>query len=331
MNISVKLSEQAKKDHFVKTGNLAPDFVTLNVELPEDLREPLFPKIKNGEIKADAFTSPKLEQSNHFGKEFDPKKPLSLGFPTVAQIDAYPENSEDIISFIRQNLAEKAAKHATVEQHNQNAAKLWLEEINAAFELSPEELRETYKRQYRNNAYDWSIDIHGDLFALSSELKESYNKLKAKFDAEADRIIAERKAAEVERERQADALKAKAEAERQSWIDTHGSDYLKAAIGEGYNCQRRYVKERAEHEYPGFTVDFDDKLGWKDRSCPSEKRLNQAIEINDAAKNKPDWAEVVWVTDDPAWYDAEGYQTDAIEPYEAIVIHSFLGKYQLYK
>jgi len=38
--------------------------------------------------------------------------------------------------------------------------------------------------------------------------------------------------------------------EKQRWIQTHGSNYLRRATALGYPCTRRYLRERAERELP---------------------------------------------------------------------------------
>ena len=46
--------------------------------------------------------------------------------------------------------------------------------------------------------------------------------------------------------------------EKQRWIQTHGSDYLRRATALGYPCARRYLQERAERELPsGFFIAED--------------------------------------------------------------------------
>jgi hypothetical protein len=104
------------------------------------------------------------------------------------------------------------------------------------------------------------------------------------------------------------------EADRSVWIAEHGSDYLKRATAQGYDCQRRYITERAELEHPGYMVDFDSRAAWKDRTCPSETALDLA---------EKDHGSVVWLTDPPfPPYDPENGET--WEPCEAVVI-DFLG------
>lgn len=120
---------------------------------------------------------------------------------------------------------------------------------------------------------------------------------------------------------------AQRDAERQEWIAAHGSAHLKRCIAAGYNCQRQYVIERAALEAPGFIVDFDDKAGWKDRSCPTPA----ALDAEDAARalglGEPT---IYWLTKPPSAQvpDPESYE-DEFDPCEAVILRGYLGKYDL--
>lgn len=115
------------------------------------------------------------------------------------------------------------------------------------------------------------------------------------------------------------------EKDKIDWINQHGSDYLKRAIANGFDCQRKYVIERAAKEFPDFIVDFDDSAEWNSRSCPSEKALNEMITLKEKGYN----ANVVWLTRLPNGYDDYDYYD--IEPCEAVVIRNYLGSYDLIK
>lgn len=127
-------------------------------------------------------------------------------------------------------------------------------------------------------------------------------------------------------------VKAEAEASKAAWVQAHGSDHLKRACAGGYDCTRKYVKERAAFDAPGYTIDIEDDAKWKDRSCPSVAALDE----EDAAKafNLGD-VQIVWLTE-PAQdrkTTADDYYDDSysFEPCEAIVIRGYLGKYDLVK
>ncbi len=121
---------------------------------------------------------------------------------------------------------------------------------------------------------------------------------------------------------------AQREVDQVHWIAAHGSAHLKRCIAAGYNCKRLYVVERAALEAPGFTVDFDDKAAWKDRACPTPA----ALDAEDAARalglGEPI---IVWLTEPPSARvpDPEGYDFEEFDPCEAVVVRSYLGRYDL--
>lgn len=147
---------------------------------------------------------------------------------------------------------------------------------------------------------------------LTHELKEAAGAI-------AQRQWDENQAAEAARQERAAQAKAAREAERLEWIKEHGSEFLRLAAENGYDCQRRYVTERAAVEHPGFAVNFDGFAHWRERSCPSEAALKQAVTTG---------SRVVWLTTPPD--DCEDPE-DEFEPREALVIEGFLGKYDLVK
>lgn len=129
-----------------------------------------------------------------------------------------------------------------------------------------------------------------------------------------------------------------AETAKSDWIKMHGSAHLKRAFGRGYDCLRRYVVERVAVEAPGFTVDFDSKSDWKSRPCPSVLALDaedEAAPIAEALKLALPPV-VVWLTSSaqdtvPASEEHSDYDEEDFEPCEAVVLRSYLGKYDLVK
>jgi hypothetical protein len=145
------------------------------------------------------------------------------------------------------------------------------------------------------------------------EVQAAYDTRQAAMDAEKEaRIEADKLAAQ--------AAKAKREADKLDWVKEHGSEHLKLAIENGYDCQCLYATERAELEYPDYQVDFKDNADWDPRSCPSEAALLESIRVK---------GEVVWLTSPVAKPSDEwvGY----FEACEAVVVRGFLEKYHLIK
>lgn len=133
------------------------------------------------------------------------------------------------------------------------------------------------------------------------------------------------------RKARAEAEKARADAEKARWIDMHGSEYLRrACIEHGYNCQRRYVLERAALESPSYVVDWHNGAEWKSRSCPSEAALDE-LELAESLDLGSVEVEVVWLTENAQPERSEDECPEEFEPCEAVVIRGYLGKYDLVK
>ena len=187
---------------------------------------------------------------------------------------------------------------------------------------------------YSWTSFNLTIDIYGDYtsfdrfhFPKDSELPKNFIipflEREQKESAEKYR---QRQAEVAERDRLAAEEKAKADAEKKVWIAEFGSDYLKRATALDYNCQRQYVTERAAHEHPDYTVDFDSDADWNDRACPSMDALEEVEALVAAGVN----AEVVWLTSPT--HRSESYEDEANwESREAIVIRDYIGKYDLVK
>jgi hypothetical protein len=168
----------------------------------------------------------------------------------------------------------------------------------------------------------WEKARREKVAARLAELQPEYDRLRAEYEAdmalylaEKERRAAEEAARRKETEEKAAAEKKAAAEEKAAWVQAHGSDFLKRVHALGYDCQRQYVTERAEKELPDFHVDFDIDFSWKSRSCPSEEALEMVEELISKGYN----AEVVWLTEAPG----------LDEPCEAVVVHNYLGKYDL--
>jgi hypothetical protein len=126
-------------------------------------------------------------------------------------------------------------------------------------------------------------------------------------------------------EAQRDIVKQQREDAKETWIVENASAHLRRAFDDGYNCQRLYVQERAEQEASAFTVDFNDKATWKERSCPSAGAMDLADEVAELGN-----AKVVWLTA-PAQDHVpdDDYWDEPFEEREAVIVRSYLGKYDL--
>jgi hypothetical protein len=147
-----------------------------------------------------------------------------------------------------------------------------------------------------------------------------------------DKLAAEAAARKAAEEAAALAAREARAADKLAWIEAHGSDFLRKAIANDFNCQRAYVTERAGIELPGFEIDFDDKAAWDSRSCPGEKALDEVI----ALKARGFEADVVWLTtnlDGEELFHANDDRDEIVLEYqhEAVVARNYLGKYDAVK
>lgn len=160
----------------------------------------------------------------------------------------------------------------------------------------------------------------GELQPEFDRLMEEYNVKQAAEKARNEVEEAKRKAEREVEEAAKKVERERLEADKLQWIQQHGDDYLRDAVALGYDCQREYVAQRTDMEFPGYVVDFDNNAVWKSRSCPSREALAEVKGL--IAKGYQ--AEVVWLTCPP-------WELDEFEAGEAVVIRSYLGKYDLVK
>ena len=145
--------------------------------------------------------------------------------------------------------------------------------------------------------------------SLLDAAKAALDAALARYDAMQTRLKADQ-----ERREQAERdAKTQRQIERNAWIAQHGSAYLKKCADMGYDCQKAYVHERAALEHPAYVLDYNDDARWKDRAGPREAALDEAARVG---------GQIVWLT---YLNDAD----DFFEPCEAVVIRSYLGKYDL--
>jgi hypothetical protein len=112
------------------------------------------------------------------------------------------------------------------------------------------------------------------------------------------------------------------DADKAIWIEAHGSDRLKNAHSADYPHHRAYIQERANLELgKGWTVDAKNTYEWDRKVYPSE----QALDLEKTVKDKGFKAQIVWVKSDGKERDYD----EAFEPFEAVVVRDFLGRYDV--
>jgi len=179
--------------------------------------------------------------------------------------------------------ATEAAKRKEFDQSQEQAQK-FVAKCEEALTLEDDAfVKRVQERPYEEKVaygYRWKPDrpelVEPELDARARDIAE---RVQVRFTPLQEEWI--RKA--IQRDKEMEALKVtarqKREDEKAAWIAAHGSEYLRKATGAGYDCQRRYVEERAALEYPGYWVDFDEDAQYFDRAAPSEAALDEALRV----------------------------------------------------
>lgn len=166
---------------------------------------------------------------------------------------------------------------------------------------------------------------------LTKELEELHSIWQQEQDEKAKLRIEKDKKEKFEREervRQLQEAKVKREQEKSDWIKQYGSDYLKDCLEMNVSANLEYVVERAAKDYPEFVVDYADNAKWEDKFSPSPESLSELKKIRGAGAE----AEIIWLTRPAKVKNDDEYdEDDDFESCEAILIHNYLGKFDLVK
>jgi hypothetical protein len=237
--------------------------------------------------------------------------------PTVAQALALARQLWESGKAVREQAQAKVAEaKAAAAQHRQRNLNAYREHYNHLYH--PESGLITTGNLEALKAWRWADstghvldagftptpDEFGDL-GLSSYRRE----LRRRYDSVVEDAVKELE-------------KAAAEAEKDRWIEVHGSRHLREAWAAGYPAQREYLTERAALEFPGFTLDFDNNGEDKTRTFPSEKALAAEKHLKSFGVS----GRVVWVTSWPTSKRDEDDWGDDEESCEAVRVSGWHGK-----
>ncbi len=294
-----KITDAAREAHAARTGRVLAPTDVLSLDL-DTLTE-----AERGEIIA-ALRMP-------YGPDAE-RDVERAGY----KLSAIPETPADWLAVARGFAAALAAEKAEYEARKDKARVEYLAKTAERFDVL-EPLNDAVLSQHRSGRNDFLPYCEYSI-ELPPVLAERYEALKARLYAYLKRYGEEEAQRKAEKEATDAAKRHAAETERQEWIEANGSEFLRKATDAGYDCQRRYVTERAAIEHPGATVDFGDNAAWKSRSCPSEAALDLALEIDGT---------VVWLTDSPRTEKRGVYEDYDFDPCEAVVVRGYLGKYDV--
>lgn len=183
------------------------------------------------------------------------------------------------------------------------------------------------------NAYDETEKMKKELEAgLDKKNEDSYNEALKEYKErkkEEEIEIKEQKERDRKRNEKLEAI----QKEKENWIRKHGSKYLNDCLDLDKKANLEYVVERAELEYPDYTVDYAENAEYETKVSPSQEALNELRELRE---NNIE-SDIVWLTkpakirndEEDGYYYDEPYEP--YDPCEAIVIKNYLDKYELYK
>lgn len=311
MKVKVHLSDKARREYVVRTGNELKAIHTAEIDL-----EQMTPEQRERVINI--FGVP-LVFCENTGWEY-----------SRYAVDIIPDDVNSIMAMVSQleqynvkRLAEQAERKAQAaaaelkrRQEFDQRCITFLDEFEA---FSDDHLYSVRRDRGKILGYSdprcW--ESHDpEIVARYHELRD---KAEALFEARWPAEHAANRAREKEEEEAKEREKAAMIQERLDWINANGSDFLKRAVAVGYDCQRRYVTERAAIDHPGAVVDFEGHADWKNRSCPSEAAFELAEEVSGT---------VVWLTDEPRATKIDEYAyPEPFEEQEAVVVSNYLGKY----
>ena len=105
--------------------------------------------------------------------------------------------------------------------------------------------------------------------------------------------------------------------EKKRWANEHGSERLTKGLAAGHYCQRLYIEERAEIEFPEFIPDFDANATWGISACPTLEALDLLVSVPNA--------KIVWIKRRHDYEFDEFDSDDAVsDTGEALLIRNYL-------
>lgn len=298
VTVAMYLSDAARREYTIRTGRVMPMRAELGVELADFTAE------ERARLVA-VFGLPRPSAVADLMAVY-PRNEFAA--PVV------PESREEwliVLTAAEQFLAELAARRAAQEAREaaKQAAAITAAEVEIARVegMSDEELVQYYEMHS-----SYLVNLPQGRPAGLAERREALL-------ARVQELIRTRREAKEAAER---AEAAARETARLAWVEEHGSAFLRKAVAAGYDCQRRYVLERAALEHPGAVVDIENAATWRSRSCPSERALDLALSLG---------GEVVWLTAPPqvSKPDPDEDEAESFEAGEAVVVRGYLGKYDV--
>lgn len=322
------LSEDARKTHASQTGEVLPYEQTAEVELSA-----LSPETRAQIVKLATLSGSVMEIDLHYAptrlmtfKPSNATEPAAwlyngdqYRFASVPTADVLIETAQEFASRRAELMvvAEEKAAQVVAEEKAKAERKAALEAeglkvvAQAAALASNEQALRDLLGSLSEGLKGIQITAENRLSTVASHIRHYIEPFEEARKAEAE---------------------AKAEADREKWILSYGSDRLRRAFDGGYDVTRLYVLERAAKELPGWTVDFYDKAEWKERSNPTLKELDAADAGTALGHGR---VTVVWLTAPPKDYPGQDeryfFEAEEFEQDVAMVNRTYHPKYDLIK
>lgn len=329
MKVHFKVAAAFRKTQFIETGVELPDAVSVEIDpavLPRELREFI------AQARIEGFLQTGLSNGGDRSAEtmlfridkYTPQTGDIFAAPFVTNenpVELFTQFRDAVQGFrLREEQAAAEDKAARQEKFDTHLNQLREEQA------TPLDHFHALSRYNAISAAPYNTKIN-DLEGADEarEIVKTLNALYQEMKAADDKVKAAKTA---EREAQEKVDRDQRAAEKLTWIEAHGSDFLKLAASEGFDCQRKYAIERGDLELPGFVVDIEDAALWNSRSCPSVAALKLLKEAKANGHN----ADLVWLTAQ-ACEDSKDDMTryDDWEQCEAVIVRGFLGKYDAVK
>lgn len=312
MQIKIRYSEEYLKEKFVEHGESLPREETIflpksEVEaLSQEARKALFDLFGSKLLGENGVSLTHVEE----GYGFDKKNSVILY---------------------------RVAKPVTPEEWNavilgfQDAKEKVRADLDRRVREKLEKMRLKMHKAREERTEDLSVGVmSAETRSASQELVSEAEALDLERWALQEELKRERTTRHAAEEAQKREEKRRQEEEKMVWVREHGSEHLRGACESGYDCQRLYAGERAEHEYPEYVLDFEENAWWRSRSCPSPEALAEARRVG---------GKVVWLTayavknrppeNMPDEYYYENPYEEPWKPCEAVVVQNYLEKYDL--
>lgn len=106
------------------------------------------------------------------------------------------------------------------------------------------------------------------------------------------------------------------ECAKRDWVQEFGTNDLKRLEALGYECEEKYLTQRAAKEHPEFDLDYLNKSFWGNCICPSPEAIGLLADL-------PNTFRIVNLTQPHKFNDDD--EANLFDGCEAIILEGYLG------